>query len=682
MGTKWLLDGRVHRVVRQLSPEKFVTLDEVFQREEIVTEAEILSRYAAGKLRFTSGTSTSELKTPARPAVIHDLSPGEQAEVIRRWAAIEPLTTSDAPPRRKVFMARSAELAAAGKRCSARSLRRFYDAWRRAGQDRMALAPRTAARGGRGQLRRHGIFGRDPRLRRLVDEAITAIYLTMARRPTSAVTRRVLEEIERANSRLTPQQALAVPKPAVLERAIRRRIARLDPWEIDRARWGRKIADRRHQPTTRQRLATRILERVEIDHCRLKVVVGNEAGPIGQPWLTVLVDYYSRLVTGFCLGFEPPSYGVVMEALRSAILPKTGVRERFAKLQHDWPCWGVPEKLVCDRGSDFISKDLEQAAFQLGITLDFTPPRTPHFKGAVESLFDTLNDELLSSLPGRTFRSWERRADYRPDEGPLMPYEALLEILHLHLIDVHAQGRHPTIGNTRLAVWQESAGEHPPLLPAAPEDLIVLLAKKVERTLSARGLELGGMFYTSNELMALRAELAAHGRGDESLQVRYNPWNLGQVWVLNPLDKQYLQASAVDRALEGLTEYQWRVLKRAVREKFDQPEHLLSIAASRNAIRAVAEAAINKPSGKRRLKAARFLAQHPPSQVDEPVLLTAQELINVEDDQVSDAGVPNRDVITAHPLAASTADSTSVDSEEADRREPPVDPSDWEVSCS
>ena len=92
---------------------------------------------------------------------------------------------------------------------------------------------------------------------------------------------------------------------SALERAIGRRIAQLDPWEVDRARWGRRIADRRHQPTTRrQQLASRILERVEIDHSPLKVVVGNEAGPIGQPWLTVLIDYYSRMIIGFCLGFR------------------------------------------------------------------------------------------------------------------------------------------------------------------------------------------------------------------------------------------------------------------------------------------------------------------------------------------------------------------------------------------
>ncbi len=220
-------------------------------------------------------------------------------------------------------------------------------------------------------------------------------------------------------------------------------------------------------------MATRILERVEIDHTPLKIVVGTEAGPLGQPWLTVLVDYHSRMIVGFCIGFEPPSYAVIMEALRHAILPKSYVREQFPSITNDWPCFGIPSKLVCDRGTDLTSKDLENAAFQLGIELDFTPPRTPNFKGTVESFFDTLNDQLLSSLPGRTFRSWERRADYNPDEGPLLPYATLVEIIHLHLIDVHSQQRHPTATKSRLEMWQESAAEFPPALPTCRRSRIL-----------------------------------------------------------------------------------------------------------------------------------------------------------------------------------------------------------------
>ncbi len=629
VGTEWLLDGRAFRIVRQIGPDQFVTLDVKFHVEQAVSTSQILSRFTSGELRFAndshssnntalvtdarttseneSATSVSELPQSSLPTTVHDLTDDERQQLERRWQAIEPLTQLGRKPTADEFQTRANELAEAELPYSIRTLRRLFACWQQGHKDRLALLPKTHERGGRGHSRPHGLLKRFPIIGQLVDLAINNVYLAMARRPISAVVRRVIEDLQRHNARLPATHAVPIPRKFALARSISRRIGRLDPWEVDRARWGRHIADRRHSPTSPQRMATRILERVEIDHTPLKIVVGTEAGPLGQPWLTVLVDYYSRMIVGFCIGFEPPSYAVIMEALRHAILPKTYVRERYPSITTDWPCFGIPEKLVCDRGTDLTSKDLENAAFQLGIELDFMPPRTPNFKGTVESFFDSLNDQLLSSLPGRTFRSWERRADYDPDDGPLLPYATLVEIIHLHLIDVHSQQRHPTATKSRLAMWQESAAEFPPAIPTSPDELLVLLSKTVERSLSARGIELSGMFYTSNELMALRADLVANNINSDRLTVRYNPWDLGSIWVLNPIDRRYLKATAVDSAVVGMTEYQWRVIRRAVREKFDEPEQVLSLAVARNSIRDLVEQAVSKRSKKRRVRAARFL---------------------------------------------------------------------------
>ncbi len=504
-----------------------------------------------------------------------------------------------------------------------------------------------------------------------MEEAINVVYLNKARRPISAVTRRVLDDLQRLNARLPAAQAIPVPREAALARAIARRIAQLDPWEVDRQRWGRKIADSRHAFKRTRQLATRILERVEVDHSPLKVVVGTDAGPIGQPWLTLLIDYYSRLVVGFCLGFEPPSYAVVMEALRHAILPKTYLQQRYARVQGIWPCCGLPEKLVCDRGPDFTSKDLEEAAFQLGIELDFNPPRTPHLKGTVESLFDGLNDQLSASLPGRTFRNWADRADYKPDDGPFLTYESLLEVIHIHLVDVYSVAKHPTSTMTRIEMWQYSAAMHPPSLPASSGELLVLLSKRAERTLTTRGIELGGMFYTSDDLMGLRSQIAATNRQVNRLSVRYNPWDLGAVWLVSPIDGTFLEARAVDPVMKGMTEYQWRVLKRAVRERFDRPEHLLNLAAGRNAIRDVVEQSLQKPSRRRRSRAMRYVHSTRP--------LSEESAENPQQD--SPPGSVSADRAPPAPSPADVTSDEPLDKQEHSAgAEPPLSPSDLDVS--
>jgi len=653
------------RVVRQLGPEQFIAEEVKFQREQAFSASELLALYAAGRLRFATSPAETSMETTHPPAAL-DSSTMERAAW--RWRAIEPLTQLERTLTQEDFSTRSVELRAEGHLISSRTLRRWCSHWRRSGEERLALLPRPALQGGRGMSRRHGWLRRFPQLKQIVDQALVEVYLTTARRPISAVIRRILEDVERHNARTTAAQALPVPVPATLARAVARRIAQLDPYEVDRARWGRRIADQRHRSSSRQRLATRILERVEIDHSPLKIVVGTEAGPLGQPWLTVLIDYYSRLIVGFCIGFEPPSYAVIMEALRQAILPKSYVKERYPQIVSVWPCFGVPEKLVCDRGPDLTSKDLENAAFQLGMELDFMPPRTPHLKGTVESFFDTMNDQLLSALPGRTFRSWEKRADYNADDGPLLPYEALVEIVHRHLIDVYAQEKHPTTAKTRLEVWQESAAEFPPALPASPDELVVLLSKTTERSLSVRGIELAGMFYLSDELAALRAELAAHNFSADKLTVRYNPWDLGTIWILNPVSRTYLKAMAVDPSVHGLTAYQWRVLRRAVRERFDAPDHVLSLASARNAIRDVVESAVQKPSRRRRVRAARYSGEFQGIPAATPPSLEPSTA-NLEPDAFE----------TDLPEIAATEDSLP---ETAPPNDPAaIDVDDWDVAC-
>ena len=636
-----------------------------YRSEQTFTEGEVLALYAAGRLRFAPVIDGGG--TPAAATKPVALKPSDFELAVLRWRAIEPLTRLERPTTGDLAR-RARELSAEGSPVSIRTIRRWLTRWRRSGAERAVLSPKHGRQGARGKSRRHGWLKRFPQLAQMVERALSEVYLTTARRPLSAVVRRTLEEIQRYNSRTTAAQALPVPKPGTLARALARRVAQLDPYEVDRARWGRRIADQRHRSTSRQQLASRILERVEIDHSPLKIVVGGKAGPIGQPWLTVLIDYYSRMIVGFCIGFEPPSYAVIMEALRQAILPKSFVRERYPDIANPWPCYGVPEKLVCDRGADLTSKDLEQAAFQLGMELDFMPPRTPHLKGTVESFFDTLNDQLLAALPGRTFRSWEKRADYSADDGPLLPYEALVEIIHRHLIDVYAQEKHPTAAKTRLEMWQESAAEFPPALPATPDDLLVLLSKSTERSLSVRGIELAGMFYQSDELAALRAQLAAHNLSADRLIVRYNPWDLGSIWVLHPVTRTYLRAPAVDSALQGLTTYQWRVLRRAVRERFDSPDHVFSLAAARNSIRDVVEQAIEKPTRRRRVRAARYSGEFQGVPAAEASL---------EANSVSDAAGNPED------LPSSTTDDSPSSAIEA---QPPVDPAaldvdDWDVAC-
>jgi hypothetical protein len=99
----------------------------------------------------------------------------------------------------------------------------------------VALAPTNGSRHRRYRVRRNALLAKHPRLRKLVDDAIQSVYLTKARRPISAVTRRVLDDVQRLNSRRPAEQAVPIPRQSTLARAIARRISQFDVWEVDRS---------------------------------------------------------------------------------------------------------------------------------------------------------------------------------------------------------------------------------------------------------------------------------------------------------------------------------------------------------------------------------------------------------------------------------------------------------------
>jgi putative transposase len=96
----------------------------------------------------------------------------------------------------------------------------------------------------------------------------------------------------------------------------------------------------------------------QADHTELDILVKDGDGTARRPWLTIILDDYSRAVAGFCLSLAAPSSIQTALALRQAI---------WRKPQPGWHVCGIPQVLYSDHGSDFTSR-LEMSA-QKGPTL-------------------------------------------------------------------------------------------------------------------------------------------------------------------------------------------------------------------------------------------------------------------------------------------------------------------------
>jgi putative transposase len=129
------------------------------------------------------------------------------------------------------------------------------------------------------------------------------------------------------------------------------------------------------------------------DHTPLDIAVRDERGNPARPWLTAIIDDYSRAVAGYRLSLQSPSTQQTAFTLRQAIWRKSDPR---------WHVCGIPEAFYTDHGSDFISQHMEQVGGDLKMALVFSFPGEPRGRGRIERFFETVNQLFLCELPGYT----------------------------------------------------------------------------------------------------------------------------------------------------------------------------------------------------------------------------------------------------------------------------------------
>jgi putative transposase len=132
-------------------------------------------------------------------------------------------------------------------------------------------------------------------------------------------------------------------------------------------------------------------ERWQADHCVLNIWLRDEQGEARRPYLTIIMDEYSRAIMGYRLSFDAPSAYQTGLTLRQAIGKKDDVC---------WPVCGIPDTLYTDHGCDFTSKQMEQVAGQLSMHLIFSQVGRPRGRGKVERFFRSVKQMVLPGLPG------------------------------------------------------------------------------------------------------------------------------------------------------------------------------------------------------------------------------------------------------------------------------------------
>ncbi len=349
----------------------------------------------------------------------------------------------------------------------------------------------------------------------------------------------------------------------------RRRYLKVTPYEKKKLTCGKRKANQEFKVVKEKVKTTRLLERVEADHTPLDLFVVDDISrlPLGRPYLTLLIDSHSLSITGFYLGFEPPSFLSVAYALKNSILKKDYVKDKFQSVVNTWSAYGIPELLVFDNGKEFWDKNLTLNCRDLGMEVLSNPVRHPWLKASVERFFGTVNTKLLSSIPGKSFSNILSRGDYDPQKNAVISKSKMIEITHKWIIDVYQVSPNARETNIPNLTWRESMERFPVRqFLGSLMQLDFKLGKTDTKTLRHDGINILYVRYHSEELAALRAR-----DGNGKVKIKTLPGNIGFIFVLDSEKGTYFVVPALHQNYaQGLTLWQHNLNRRYAREHIRQ----------------------------------------------------------------------------------------------------------------
>lgn len=407
----------------------------------------------------------------AAPPLLTELSEAERARAAARFALLRPFLQEGVP----------LPVVARAGGPSLRTLRTWVARYRQHGLAGLARQPRDDR-------------GTPHRLTPEMQKLIEGLALQRPR-PTAA-------HVHRQVARIAQEHGWPVPS----YRTVAARIQQIDAGLVTLAHAGAN-AYRETFDLLYRREATGANEIWQADHTPLDLWVRGENGTPVRPWLTVILDDYSRAVAGYRLSVQAPSALHTALVLRDAIWRKADPR---------WHVCGIPGTFYTDHGSDFASQHLEQVALDLKMQLVFSMAGRPRGRGRIERFFQTVNQLFLSGLPG-----------YAPPgtraPAPALTLTELDQRFRTFVLDDYHHRVHGETGIPPQERWEASG-----FLPHLPEPLsqldLLLLTVAKPRKVQQDGIHFQGLRY-------LDLTLAAYV--GEAVVIRYDPADLAEIRVFH-----------------------------------------------------------------------------------------------------------------------------------------------------
>lgn len=311
-----------------------------------------------------------------------------------------------------------------------------------------------------------------------------------------------------------------------------------------RRRGGRRLENAMsdvYDPVTRTTISTRAFACAHVDHWKADffLVIGYHNGKkiCARPWVTAMIDGYTREVLALWMSFSAPSRKSNCMVVRDCV-------RRHGRL---------PELIVVDGGSDFKSTHFAVMLATYEVTHIERPPEDPGFGQEIEGLFKLFKERFAHGLPGFGLSIEQSRAvsgAFKSQKRAVLNLMDGYEALEAFAFHGYNRTPQPTeVAKSRTDARCESLAAFPFSGRSVDFDLRLMIATSIdapdsEYTLWPRkGIHVDGQWYSSRRLLDF-------GGHKKQLKVRLEPYDPSVVYV--SIDRRWFVCANTSVNLHGV----------------------------------------------------------------------------------------------------------------------------------
>lgn len=265
---------------------------------------------------------------------------------------------------------------------------------------------------------------------------------------------------------------------------------------------------------------------------------------IGRPVLYIVIDAFSRMITGVYVGLEGPSWVGAMMALANTASDKQAFCKKYGRIiePEDWPCHYLPAVLLGDRG-EIEASAIETLINNFNVAVENAAAYRADWKGIVEQRFKLIPSKFKPYVPGYIDTDYRIRGgnDYRLDavlnldEFTKIIIECVLYYNNHHEIKNYDKDQDlaaDNIATIPIDLWEWGIANRSGSLRAYPEDLVRFsLLPVAQATVTLNGIRLYGVFYTCPKAIHERWFDRARQKGNWVVRVSYDPRDQDEIYL-------------------------------------------------------------------------------------------------------------------------------------------------------